>query len=488
MRPSVKSPNQSNKIAVIGGGWYGCHIALELALKGYNVTLYEKNPELFSEISGLFGIRLHVGAHYPRSSETRRSCLRGYLDFSTKYLDLIVPHEYSVYAVGEKDADNRPSKVTAEEFIKVCKESSRPELIENLEENGYRNLKVAIKLAEPSICIGRGLHDFFLEKLQAAGVEVIFDYSVTSAQKLESGQIEIKNQKKNVTTQFDYVINATSFQALLPISRSLPFQVFYQPCLALVYQDTNPTSEKPFSFIVMEGGYPCIMPYLEYNKHGKKSTNQYVLTHGKWTILASYDTPEEAKNHLKSVDDKFINEEIRPRCEKEINRFWPSFEKRFQYVRWIGAVLAKIKNEREFRSSLTLQDGKSGMIYVLPGKVSNIFDAESEVESLIKHKDVIVEGEYVYVKDSISHNALPGFKEKITKPNTCDLQTFRNYKEGGIPEAVKEPHNENTGEPAKDTQRLARYSPYSPTVFRRKATSLDVDRGYPEFRREPKIK
>ncbi len=61
-------------IAIIGAGWYGAHLACELAKQRHTVTLIEKNIAILSETSGTFGVRLHRGPHYPRSSETRKGC------------------------------------------------------------------------------------------------------------------------------------------------------------------------------------------------------------------------------------------------------------------------------------------------------------------------------------------------------------------------------------------------------------------------------
>lgn len=415
------------KIAVIGGGWYGSHIALELARKGDSVTLYEKNSHLFSEISGLFGIRLHIGPHYPRSATTRKSCLYGFLNFTAKYPELIVAHDSSVYAVGNEDASGKPSKVTVEEFVKVCGEHSKCQIFYNIKEKGYDNLQVAVELPEPSVYVGRGLHDFFQERLSKSHVKVRCNYDIRSVRKVEGGTIEVVDDEKE-TERFDYVVNATSFQSLLPPNLlRLPFEIFYQPCLALVYEDTQPTSEKPFSFIVMDGWYPCMMPAVEYGSGKGQGPRRYILTHGMWTIMASYTQVGNAKKHLASIDETFIDEQVRPSCEKEMSRFLPSFKTRFKYIKWIGAVLAKIRNNSEFRSSITFQDAASGMIYVLPGKVSNIFDAETEVKALIRGENVICNEDvgYSYVKDGTLDAALPEFKEEITERNTCDLQTFR---------------------------------------------------------------
>ena len=63
-----------SKLAVIGGGWYGCYCALRLRKLGFAVDLYEAKAELFDGVSKNFGFRLHSGPHYPRSPVTRREC------------------------------------------------------------------------------------------------------------------------------------------------------------------------------------------------------------------------------------------------------------------------------------------------------------------------------------------------------------------------------------------------------------------------------
>ena len=60
------------RVAVIGGGWYGCYIALSLAKQGCKVILFEAKSDLFRGCSGTYGIRVHAGPHYPRSLVTRR--------------------------------------------------------------------------------------------------------------------------------------------------------------------------------------------------------------------------------------------------------------------------------------------------------------------------------------------------------------------------------------------------------------------------------
>jgi L-2-hydroxyglutarate oxidase LhgO len=52
---------------VIGGGFYGCSLALALASRFHRVAVLEQRPELMSRASYVNQARVHNGYHYPRS-------------------------------------------------------------------------------------------------------------------------------------------------------------------------------------------------------------------------------------------------------------------------------------------------------------------------------------------------------------------------------------------------------------------------------------
>lgn len=415
---SVKKPIH---IGIIGAGWYGCHLALALTKAGYKVTLFEKNSQIMSDISGFLGIRLHAGPHYPRSEKTRESCHRGFKAFMETYPDLVVPHEYSIYALGKLDADGNPPKVTKDVFEEVCKEFQYHEEIDP-NEFGYKNMYSAHNIDEPSIVLGDKLRKTIESYLNEAGIEVVCNYDVL--------QLEEKNSKVILGDgysehQFDKVINATSYQNHLQEDKDFPFEMeaFYQPCLALLYKDKKP-GEKPISFIVMDGNFNCLMPYITQEEETAPKSRNYIMTHGKWTLMGAYETPEIAKTILASLEDKLVEQQIKTPAEAEMLRFWPEFADRFEYIGWIGKVLAKLKTRCEFRSAITYE--KDNIIHIVPGKVSNIFDVEEEVKKLIERKNLLEKKGYYYVHDGVLDQAEKEIKEKpsLNEANTANIKTY----------------------------------------------------------------
>lgn len=429
-------------VAIIGGGWYGCHIALALkkAHPLWKVVIFEKNSKLLNEISGNFGIRLHAGPHYPRSPATRHDCHKGFVEFKENYTELVNYHKYSIYGLGNCDANGEKSKVNCHSFAAVCREFGKCAEIDP-GHFGFENLDYAANIDEPSIAVGPRLRNYFMERLTEIGVEVFVSTEVKSVAK-NGNRIFIETGSESAC-KCDHVINASGYKSLAPShddgNLPLNMEIVYQICLAFLYRrDTkftdlifDGTGEKPFSFIVMDGWFPCVMPYDD-RVDTSAPISKYVVTNGKWTILGSYCTLEAAEEALTTIDRYSVETTVKQYCEKELLRFFPTFFNQFEYDSLIMKILPKIKTDREFRSAVTFQDSTNELIHIIPGKVNNIFDAEREVFAYIesdteKANDdgFINENNWRYVKGGTLHDAAEEIKDRVFKTrNTCTLQTY----------------------------------------------------------------
>lgn len=435
------------KIGIIGAGWYGAYTAYYLAMQLKKlkdviamITLFDKAEDAMGGISGLFGVRLHRGPHYPRSEKTRRDCHNGLDQFlNDPLLKLLVLNlEYAIYALGKQDAEGFSSKVSVEDFKKVCHEAGFIDETESPNTWGYTtNVLYAAKLLEPAAIVGGKLRRIFNCCLKEAGVTVKYNTKITQLKK-HGNKINVLTDAKSMGC-FDHVIDATSHQceAFLLKHISLPFQFRYQICMALLYRDKKPTSDKPFSFIVMDGAFPCIMPYME-DQSGEK---RYILTHGKYTIIGTFEHLNEAKICLDQVD-AVVADKVRVYCEKDIRRFWEGFNSdRFEYRGYKKTILVKLRTEREFRSAVTYQsksEEQGSVIHIVPGKITNAPDAAREVYKLIQREapvtetngdsSVIETNEYNYVKGGVLDRGMSEIKEvphEEDKRNICSMQTWQ---------------------------------------------------------------
>lgn len=420
--------NAGKHIAIVGGGWNGVYLTDFLSSQGYKITLYEKNPQIFSGISGNFGIRIHAGPHYPRSLSTRISCQRGYHEFYETYPELINQHRHSIYALAKKDIDDRPSKVSLAQFKNVCHEFGFKSEID-IKKYGYneKTLLAAYDINEPSAVLGPRLRNFFEKRLTKPNIIIKYNATVDSITRQNENCIISCDKKKH---SYDYVINATGYINLLPYKPISPFgiKVVYQPCLALIYEEQN-FFNKPMSFIVMDGWFPCLMPYDDRDVSSTESIlSKYIMTHGKLTILGSYNVYAQACFALSKVNDKFINKYVKIPAEQHMQLFWQSFSEKYKYLGWTGAVLPKIKTDREFRGTVVFQDDLSKIIYVFPGKITNIFDAGREVLKLMTSEGVrYSKTGYNYIKYGALDLSMNEIIENISDESrvTCGLQTFR---------------------------------------------------------------
>ncbi len=106
------------KIAIIGGGFYGCYIAKKLKDKFKSkviIHIFEKNKELILEAGKNNQYKLHLGYHYPRSLYTIRQTIDGSKKFKKEFKRFIFYPKKNIYLI------HKNSRVSAKNFYKIYK-------------------------------------------------------------------------------------------------------------------------------------------------------------------------------------------------------------------------------------------------------------------------------------------------------------------------------------------------------------------------------
>lgn len=324
-------------ILILGGGWYGCHLAM--ALKKDNVVhLWEKRDRLFSGASGANPARLHEGFHYPRSGATRSACLSHHDQFMRQYGDLVRPIETNLYAVAQDD-----SLVDFATYLDVMR--GVPHIpIRTPQDYGLINVEGALLTNERHIRIDLA-REFFTRELEA---QVIY---------------QMINIDQSHMLAYDLVIDCT-FCACdeFGVDR-------YEACVVGLLE--GPTSR---AVTVMDGPFPSIYPWNE--EQGLCSLSSALHTPFRRCVKhaeAQYAVDGAGKSMLNKICLAML---------QQLYHFYPAARERYRLVEFLTGVRAMPRSSAAARlvDVLIVNDKH---IRIRAGKIDAIFTAEQVVRSHI---------------------------------------------------------------------------------------------------------
>lgn len=106
---------------VIGGGFYGCEVALAIHRAGARrVAVIEAEKQLLRRASYVNQARIHNGYHYPRSLLTAQSSRRNFARFCAEYSFAVHAAMTKLYAIA------RGSLVDPSQFERFCRDIGAP--------------------------------------------------------------------------------------------------------------------------------------------------------------------------------------------------------------------------------------------------------------------------------------------------------------------------------------------------------------------------
>lgn len=179
----------SHDAIIVGGGFYGCVLALHLRKSGARVLLLERSDRLLGRASWNNQARVHRGYHYPRDVVTALRSRVNYPQFVAQFSSCVDATCTMLYAVSRKQ-----SKVTAGQFSNFCARigaALRPappsarrlfndELIED------------VFLVEESVFDANLLREFLQVRLDATGVELRMEHEAETVHSIKDGALSVR--------------------------------------------------------------------------------------------------------------------------------------------------------------------------------------------------------------------------------------------------------------------------------------------------------
>ena len=341
------------KIAIIGAGWFGCHIGYEIIkLNKFDVKIFEKNKEIFQGASGNNQNRLHLGFHYPRSKETRFQSKKGYKKFKKIYPFLCLKVKKNIYGV----ANDRKTKIDFGTFLQIMKsEGLKYKEINAQKLFKIENLSGAILTNEMLIDKNKSIN-FFQKKLKN------FLYLNKNIKKIKKvrGKYEINNQL------YDYVINCTYYQKFINKNPG----AFYEVTSSMIYKCSK---EFP-ALTVMDGPFFTIYPYK------KNFYNIYSVIYSPFGKSKNFNLCEKTLFRVRK-DNRLLHQK-RKLTEKQILKFYPNFLKYFKFTEY-STCIRTTNNSSNANRSYKIHINKN-FINIFSGKIDHINLASEEVIDFLK--------------------------------------------------------------------------------------------------------
>ncbi len=332
------------KIAIIGSGFFGITLGLFLSKKN-TVDVFEKKDTILNGASSANQFRFHLGYHYPRSQKTVNEINKSKNLFSNFFGNDLFGKTNNYYLIAKK------SRVKSKKYFDFLKKNKL----------FYRSLQPKFKssLIENSLLTNEKILNFFK-----------FKKNVSKKIKKSKLNINFKQEfKKKDLSKYDKVIVATYSNNNFVLKNlgiknlnEFKFELVEKILIKLPKEYINK------SFVVVDGNFVCVDPYLGTKFHLLSDVKLSKLE----TIIGKFPV-------FKNKNKKFLNKGIIKninisRFKMFINRSskYLSFLKKAEYVgsMFVIRTIKKNKEKTDERTS-DVQFHSKKVISVLSGKWNN---------------------------------------------------------------------------------------------------------------------
>ncbi|MDC0447923.1 FAD-binding oxidoreductase [Candidatus Pelagibacter sp.] len=233
-------------IAIIGSGFFGSTLALILSKK-HQVTLFEKKTDILQGASKVNQFRFHRGYHYPRSTKTIDEIKESYYEFIKFYGKDVFTKTENYYAIPKKG-----SKISFNRYLKILKKNKLP----------YRKINGDNLVSDDisgTILSNEKIINYFKIKKKIKNL----------INKSKNLKLVLKAKlNKKLLDKFDKVFIVTyqnNNEILKNLNLSLKKKYKFELIEKIVVKIDKKYRRK--SFVVADGKFVCLDPYLGTNYH-----------------------------------------------------------------------------------------------------------------------------------------------------------------------------------------------------------------------------
>lgn len=373
-------------VAIIGGGFFGCCVALHMRREhGARVVVAERGDRLLGRASYGNQARVHHGYHYPRDFTTAFRSRVNFPRFVDRYRACIVDDFLKLYAVARRN-----SLVTAKHFERFMAEVGAPcrpaqggrarMFSEALVAGVWETVEYAF---DADVLAG-----MLAEDMRAAGVEVRLG---TEVEGVEPGCGAVGLRLRGAGKEAGRLTARTAFNCTyarltrLPGAPRVRARVKYEIAeLALV---EAPEALKGVGVTVMDGPFFSCMPFPARGLHS--------LSHVRYTPHFAWTDSDDPADPY-AVLDGYHRRSHFSQMARDAARYLPALAEARHRGSLFEVKTILVANEANDGRPILL-DGEprpGGVVSVLGGKVDNVFDVLDAIDAKIacQHRDGPLDG------------------------------------------------------------------------------------------------
>ncbi len=355
---------------IVGGGFYGCCLALWLRAHSDRIILLEKEDSLMSRASAVNQARVHTGFHYPRSLTTAIRSLANMPRFVLEFRKAIVDDFTMLYAIARKG-----SKVNAQRFWRMYREMKAPIESASPRQKAYFNPdRIEDVFAVREHAFNHDILRSILEsRIEANGIEVRYGVDALSCRK-DGGESIVTTSEGEIRA--GHVLNCTYSR----INRFL--EASGEPILNLKHEITEmalvepPEDMRGVAVTVMDGPFFSLMPY--------PGRGAYTLSHVRYTPHTYWRDSQPCADAHEVLRTR-MPETAYPLMVRDVQRYMPSISLQYRSSLFeVKTVLARNETD-DGRPILYNHHDNLGRVYTVMGsKIDNIYDLFEAMHDITK--------------------------------------------------------------------------------------------------------
>lgn len=382
----LKSDRLDCDAVVIGGGFFGCKLALYLKEQLDRILILERESDLLLKASYANQARVHNGYHYPRSLLTALRSHVNFPRFVREYRDCIDDSFEQYYAIAKLY-----SKVNVRQFQLFCQRVGISLKAANSQIQQLFNPQAieGVFQTQEYAFDAQKLKERIWHELRRSGINVALDSQAVCVRDSGDRTLSVDYNSKKYRHQIKtrYVFNCTygSINQVLKQSKLPTIPLKYELSeMALV---EVPPLLKHVGITVMCGPFFSIMPFPARGLHTLSHVRYTPHCYWQETPDLSFQSHEAYSQIIKKTNYSF--------AIRDAARYLPLLRE-CQYVDSLWAVKAVLpQSERDdSRPILFQKNPKLNYFYsVLGGKIDNIYDLPQELKTLFNHQELEVDGD-----------------------------------------------------------------------------------------------